>query len=113
MARLAAFMACLSAASAFIVERDIMASLGPHLSPGAAIYSPSSPDWANESSRWSTYDQPTWVNVVVPAVESDIVATVSTQSLFAIYLITFRSTMRRHKVLTSWLKVAATDIALL
>jgi hypothetical protein len=76
MARFAAFLACICVASALLVERDIVSSLGPQLSPGAAIYNPSSPQWTNETARWSSFDQPTFVNVIVPATQNDIVATV-------------------------------------
>jgi len=62
-------------------ERDIVSGLGAQLSSGAAIYTPSSPNWANESSRWSTYSQPTFNYVVVPALENDIAVTVGFQMI--------------------------------
>lgn len=62
--------------SSFLSKRDVVSSLGPHLSPDAVIYTPRSPSWANESSRYSTYHQPTFNYVVVPAVEEDIIITV-------------------------------------
>ena len=111
MARFAAFLACLSATSAFIAERDIFSSLGPQLSPGAAIYNPSSPQWANETARWSSFDQPTFVNVVLPATQADIVATVRVQSLFENYLINFRSNMPRQTISQSSPRVVVTDTA--
>ena len=77
MAVFATFLACISAASALLVERDIISSLGPQLSPRAAIYNSSSPQWANETARWSSFDQPTFVNVVTPATQNDIVVTVN------------------------------------
>ena len=82
MARFATFLTCLGAAAAHLVERDIASSLGPQLSPGAAIYSPSSPQWANETARWSSFDQPTFVSVVVPATQNDIAATVRTTCIY-------------------------------
>ena len=111
MARFAAFLACFSVTSAFIAVRDIVSSLGPQLSPGAAIYSPSSPQWANETTRWSSFDQPTFVNVVVPATQADIVATVRFQSLFENYLIHFRSNMQPQKISHSSPKVVVMDTA--
>lgn len=63
-------------------KRDVVADLGPRLSKGAVIYSPSSPNWANESSRWSVYHAPTWNYVVVPETEKDIAETVSSLSQY-------------------------------
>jgi hypothetical protein len=59
-------------------KRDLVDALGPQLSSGASIYTPISPEWAEKSSRWSTYSAPTFDFVVVPAVENDIAVTVST-----------------------------------
>jgi hypothetical protein len=61
-------------------KRDVVAGLGPLLSPGATIYTSSSPDWANVSSRWSVYSEPTWDYVVVPETEKDIATTVRDES---------------------------------
>lgn len=112
MARFAAFLACISGASAYFVERDIVSSLGPQLSPGAAIYSPSSPQWASETARWSSFDQPTFVNVVVPATQDDIVATVRILTILGNWLKSPRLNMPLRTTSPYSLKVAATDTAL-
>ncbi|TAQ85444.1 hypothetical protein B7494_g6222 [Chlorociboria aeruginascens] len=76
------FTACVTVYTAIaepIFNRDVAASnissLGRQLSSGAAIYTPSSPQWANQTSRYSSYQQPTFNYVVVPAVEQDIILT--------------------------------------
>lgn len=59
-------------------KRNLVTTLGPQLSSGASLYTRSSPEWAEQSSRWSTYSAPTFDLVVVPAVENDIAVTVTT-----------------------------------
>ncbi|KAI9674806.1 MAG: hypothetical protein M1817_001710 [Caeruleum heppii] len=58
-------------------KRDIGSSLGPQLSSGASVIYPSNPDWAIQSSRWSEYSAPSFIAVVKPAVEADVIATVN------------------------------------
>ena len=55
------------------VERE----LGPLLSNGTLIFGPSSPAFANATSRWVMYVQPVIQVVVEPAAESDIPKIVS------------------------------------
>ena len=58
-------------------KRNLVDTLGPQLSSGASLYTPSSPAWAAQSLRWSTYSSPTFEFIVVPAVENDIAVTVT------------------------------------
>jgi hypothetical protein len=58
-------------------KRNLVTTLGPRLSYGASLYTPSSPEWAAQSSRWSTYSAPTFDFFVVLAVENDIAVTVT------------------------------------
>jgi hypothetical protein len=62
-------------------KRDIRSTLGPELSPNAAIYTSSDPAFNNESLRWSAYSAPTFQAVVEVASEADIVASVSNGSV--------------------------------
>jgi hypothetical protein len=62
---------------AAFAKRDIGSTLGPQLSPGAAIYTKSDPLFHNESLRWTAYSAPTFQAVVEVATEGDVVASVS------------------------------------
>ena len=55
------------------VERE----LGPLLSKGTLIFGPSSPAYANATSRWITFVQPMIQVVVEPATEADVSKIVS------------------------------------
>jgi hypothetical protein len=75
-------------------KRDIGSTLGPQLSPGAAIYTKSDSLFHNESLRWTAYSAPTFQAVVEVATEEDIVASVSSFSMHNRHHIdSFRSTM--------------------
>lgn len=67
----------------------------------------------NESQRWSTYSAPTYVNVVVPATQDDIVATVLSPSTFLNLADAFRLTMQLPTTSRFSPKAVAMGIALL
>ena len=70
-----------------ITRRDLTADtvqreLGPILSNGTLIFGPSSPAFANATSRWITFVQPNIQVVVEVAAESDISKVVSNIATF-------------------------------
>lgn len=57
-------------------QSDVHSQLGPQLSPGASIYFPNSAQFANATSRWSSYAEPQIAVVVEPATAKDVATTV-------------------------------------
>lgn len=60
-----------------LTASTVQSELGPLLSTGTLIFGPSSPAFANATSRWVTYVQPNVQVVVEVAAESDISKIVS------------------------------------
>lgn len=54
----------------------IATDLGPHLSSGASIWFPGSPNFSTATTRWSTLGAPNVSVVVEVATEDDVAATV-------------------------------------
>lgn len=60
---------------------DIAAIFGPVLTPEAHIFLPSDGDYDdNVMARWSTFNAPSYVATVKPAMETDVQAIVSTST---------------------------------
>ena len=55
---------------------EIQQSLGPRLSPNATIYFPGGSQFAEATSRWSSYGEPNISVVVEVATAADVAATV-------------------------------------
>ena len=55
----------------------IQAELGPKLCKGGSIYFPSSPEFGNYTTRWSTATEGSYLVVIVPACEKDVATAVS------------------------------------
>jgi hypothetical protein len=60
-----------------LTANTVEIELGPLLSSGTLIFGPSSPAFANATSRWVTYVQPKIEVIVEVAAESDIAKIVS------------------------------------
>ena len=60
-----------------LTPNTVISELGPRLSQGTLIFGPSSPAFANATSRWITYIQPDIEVVVEVGAESDISKVVS------------------------------------
>ena len=55
----------------------IQAELGPKLCKGGSIYFPSSPEFGNYTTRWSTAAEGDILVVVIPKCEKDVATAVS------------------------------------
>ena len=55
----------------------VQQELGPCLSKKASLYFPSSPNFQNNTQRWSAAIDPDFAVVVIPAVDRDVSCTVS------------------------------------
>lgn len=57
----------------FTTKQNLTQIFGPGLSSDAQIILPDSPNWGTEiRQRWSTYQAPTYVGAIKPAVIGDI-----------------------------------------
>ncbi|OTB15810.1 hypothetical protein K445DRAFT_317456 [Daldinia sp. EC12] len=54
------------------LERATAPTLNFHISPNASIVTPDSPEWAEDTTRWSTWSAPTFSVAFLPAEEKDV-----------------------------------------
>lgn len=59
------------------LERATAPTLNFHISSNASIITPDSPEWVDDTTRWSTWSAPTFSVAFLPAEEKDVSVGVS------------------------------------